>query len=89
MLGARAQPAQGLAVWKGDRVAACVAAASVLAKVTRDRVLLELHETYTPDAYCRCRQRAACTMMGGQRSCRPMTGPGTIGHETQHEMSQH
>ena len=27
----------GLAVWKGDRVAACVAAASVLAKVTRDR----------------------------------------------------
>ena len=27
----------GLAVWKGDRVAACIAAASVLAKVTRDR----------------------------------------------------
>jgi ribonuclease HII len=35
-----AQPT--LAVWKGDRVAACVAAASVLAKVTRDRVMLEL-----------------------------------------------
>src|SRR3954464_2834792 len=34
----------GLAVWKGDRVAACVAAASVLAKVTRDRMMLELHE---------------------------------------------
>jgi ribonuclease HII len=33
----------GLAVWKGDRVAACVAAASVLAKVTRDRMMLELH----------------------------------------------
>lgn len=32
----------GLAVWKGDRVAACVAAASVLAKVTRDRLLVEL-----------------------------------------------
>jgi ribonuclease HII len=32
----------GLAVWKGDRVAACVAAASVLAKVTRDRMLVEL-----------------------------------------------
>src|SRR5919112_5752339 len=28
-----------LAVWKGDRGAACVAAASVLAKVTRDRVM--------------------------------------------------
>src|SRR3954453_24044381 len=36
----------GLAVWKGDRVAACVAAASVLAKVTRDRMLLELHERF-------------------------------------------
>src|SRR5688572_2740297 len=36
----------GLAVWKGDRVAACVAAASVLAKVTRDRMMLELHERF-------------------------------------------
>ncbi|MBM9460412.1 ribonuclease HII [Nocardioides sp. zg-536] len=34
--------APGLAIWKGDRVAACVAAASVLAKVTRDRIMLEL-----------------------------------------------
>lgn len=32
----------GLAVWKGDRVAACVAAASVLAKVTRDRIMMDL-----------------------------------------------
>ena len=32
----------GLAVWKGDRVAACIAAASVLAKVTRDRIMCEL-----------------------------------------------
>jgi ribonuclease HII len=39
-----AQP--GLAVWKGDRVAACVAAASVLAKVSRDRMMLELHERW-------------------------------------------
>jgi ribonuclease HII len=36
----------GLAVWKGDRVAACVAAASVLAKVTRDRMMLDLHERW-------------------------------------------
>ena len=35
-----------LAVWKGDRVAACVAAASVLAKVTRDRIMIELHERW-------------------------------------------
>ncbi len=32
----------GLAIWKGDRVAACIAAASVLAKVTRDRIMTEL-----------------------------------------------
>lgn len=34
--------APSLAVWKGDRVAACVAAASVLAKVTRDRIMADL-----------------------------------------------
>jgi ribonuclease HII len=37
---------QNLAVWKGDQVAACVAAASVLAKVTRDRLMVELHERF-------------------------------------------
>ena len=36
----------GLAVWKGDRVAACISAASVLAKVTRDRIMRELHTSY-------------------------------------------
>ncbi len=36
----------GLAVWKGDRVAACIAAASVLAKVTRDRIMTGLHDEY-------------------------------------------
>jgi ribonuclease HII len=36
----------GLAMWKGDRVAACISAASVLAKVTRDRIMRELHATY-------------------------------------------
>jgi ribonuclease HII len=38
--------APGLAVWKGDRVAACVAAASVVAKVTRDRIMVELDEVW-------------------------------------------
>lgn len=33
----------GLAMWKGDRVAACIAAASVVAKVTRDRIMIDLH----------------------------------------------
>jgi ribonuclease HII len=55
-----AQPT--LAVWKGDRVAACVAAASVLAKVTRDRMMADLdarfpqygfavHKGYITDAH--------------------------------------
>jgi ribonuclease HII len=37
-----------LAMWKGDQVAACVAAASILAKVTRDRIMSGLHGDY-PD----------------------------------------
>lgn len=36
----------GLAVWKGDRVAACIAAASVIAKVTRDRIMVKLDVDY-------------------------------------------
>ena len=36
----------GLAMWKGDRVAACISAASVIAKVTRDRIMCELHESH-------------------------------------------
>ena len=38
--------APGLAVWKGDRVAACIAAASVLAKVTRDRIMCDLDQRW-------------------------------------------
>src|SRR5215831_7817456 len=33
-------------MWKGDEVAACVAAASVIAKVTRDRLMRDLHLRY-------------------------------------------
>ncbi|WP_043634894.1 ribonuclease HII [Nonomuraea candida] len=39
-------PAPSLAVWKGDQVAACVAAASIVAKVTRDRLMVALDERY-------------------------------------------
>ena len=48
----------GLAVWKGDRVAASIAAASIVAKVTRDRIMVQLHEQYpqydfaTHKGYC-------------------------------------
>ncbi len=36
----------GLAMWKGDRVAACISAASVIAKVTRDRLMVQQHELW-------------------------------------------
>lgn len=36
-------PAPSVPVIKGDRAVACVAAASVLAKVTRDRIMADLH----------------------------------------------
>ena len=36
----------GLAMWKGDLVAGCIAAASVVAKVTRDRIMAELHDSW-------------------------------------------
>ena len=39
-------PAAGLGVVKGDRTAACVAAAGVVAKVTRDRIMDELHDRF-------------------------------------------
>src|SRR5664280_448762 len=35
--------APSLAVWKGDQVVAAIAAASVVAKVTRDRLMIALH----------------------------------------------
>lgn len=42
----RGLPAPGLGVIKGDQVSAAVAAASVLAKVTRDRIMTEMHERF-------------------------------------------
>jgi ribonuclease HII len=42
-----------LAMWKGDEVAACVAAASVVAKVTRDRLMREMHLRYPQYGFAR------------------------------------
>ncbi|MCD4651920.1 MAG: ribonuclease HII [Candidatus Cloacimonetes bacterium] len=39
-------PGKSVAVVKGDSHHACIAAASILAKVTRDRIMRELHEDY-------------------------------------------
>jgi ribonuclease HII len=44
-------PSPACAVWKGDQVVGCVAAASVVAKVTRDRMMRELHELFPQYAF--------------------------------------
>ncbi|HTW20988.1 MAG TPA: ribonuclease HII [Mycobacteriales bacterium] len=49
----------GLAVWKGDRVAACIAAASVIAKVTRDRLMVAMHDNWP--AYDFAAHKGYCT----------------------------
>jgi ribonuclease HII len=60
----------GLAVWKGDKVAACIAAASVVAKVTRDRLMVALHERFpvydfaTHKGYCTPEHQAALIANG-------------------------
>jgi ribonuclease HII len=51
-------PVRGLAVpalamWKGDEVAACVAAASIVAKVTRDRIMKDIHQQYPQYGFAR------------------------------------
>jgi ribonuclease HII len=57
-------------MWKGDRVAACISAASVIAKVTRDRIMCELHDQYpaydfaTHKGYCTAEHEAALTEHG-------------------------
>jgi ribonuclease HII len=40
-------PVPSTAVWKGDATVACIAAASILAKVTRDAIMTELHDRFT------------------------------------------
>jgi ribonuclease HII len=42
-----------LAMWKGDQVAACVAAASVIAKVTRDAIMCELGSEFPEYGFSR------------------------------------
>ena len=69
----------GLAVWKGDRVAGCVAAASVLAKVHPGPDMTELHERWpvydfaTHKGYV-TQTHAAALLETGPRRC---TGAGS------------
>ena len=40
-------------VWKGDATMACIAAASILAKVTRDAIMTDLHDQWPDYEFCR------------------------------------
>src|SRR3954466_5979641 len=70
----------GLAMWKGDRGAACIAAASVVAKVTRDRIMTRLHEDFpvydflTHKGYVTASHEAALTEHGPCRVHRRRLG---------------
>lgn len=62
--------APGLAMWKGDKVAACVSAASIIAKVTRDRIMVA-HDAVYPEygfkihkGYCTAAHQAALERHG-------------------------
>jgi ribonuclease HII len=52
-------PSPSCAVWKGDQVIGCVAAASVVAKVTRDRLMRELDQQFP--AYAFASHKGYCT----------------------------
>jgi ribonuclease HII len=49
----RGLTAPALAMWKGDQVAACVAAASVVAKVTRDALMCDLDKSFPQYGFAR------------------------------------
>jgi ribonuclease HII len=53
-----------LAMWKGDQVAACVAAASILAKVTRDRIMTDLDVRHPQYGFAR--HKGYCTPDHGE-----------------------
>lgn len=63
-------PFASLAVWKGDQVSACVAAASIVAKVTRDRLMTGLdaaHPGYgfaEHKGYCTAEHQAVLDELG-------------------------
>lgn len=64
-------PTASHAVVKGDRLVACIAAASVIAKVTHDRIMRDLHEQFpdyefaTHKGYATAAHQAALDRLGG------------------------
>ena len=60
-----------LAMWKGDQVAASVAAASIVAKVTRDRIMTSLHTRYPEYGFARHKGYSTPSHMAALDACGP------------------
>ena len=60
-----------LAMWKGDQVAACVAAASIVAKVTRDKIMTGLHARYPQYGFARHKGYSTPSHMAALDACGP------------------
>ncbi len=60
-----------LAMWKGDQVAVCVAAASIVAKVTRDRIMTGLHGQYPEYGFARHKGYSTPSHMAALDECGP------------------
>jgi ribonuclease HII len=60
-----------LAMWKGDQVAACVAAASIVAKVTRDKIMRALHAEYPEYGFARHKGYSTQSHMTAIDACGP------------------
>jgi ribonuclease HII len=63
--------APALAMWKGDQVAACVAAASIVAKVTRDKIMTGLHSHYPEYGFARHKGYSTPSHMAALDTCGP------------------
>ena len=60
-----------LAMWKGDQVAACVAAASIVAKVTRDKIMTAMHAQYPEYGFARHKGYSTPSHMAALDVCGP------------------
>ena len=60
-----------LAMWKGDQVAASVAAASIVAKVTRDKIMTSLHSRYPEYGFARHKGYSTPSHMAALDECGP------------------
>lgn len=91
-----------LGVWKGDQVCGCVAAAGVLAKVTRDRIMIELDSQWPQygfaihKGYVTAMHREALAQFGPSPAHRQSFAPvrraaaqhGQLTHGTQHDFDR-